>query len=73
EAIISTQLSKMDEKELEDLLTGNISVEIRFIQTSGGIFGALVAFAVQLPILRPVLLFLGLGLWGLYRVSVGKN
>lgn len=73
EAIISTQLSKMDEKELEDLLTGNISAEIRFIQTSGGIFGALVAFAVQFPILRPALLLLTLGLWGLYRASIDRN
>lgn len=73
QAIISTQLGKMDESQLEELLTKSISVEIRFIQTSGGIFGGLVACAVQFPILRPVLLLLGLGLWGLYLISVDKT
>ena len=70
ENIVHTQLAKLDEQELERALTGNVLAELEFIQTSGGLFGFLVALALEWPLARLPMLALGLGLWLLYRRTV---
>ncbi len=68
-AVIRGQLGKMDAAELEKLLTSNISGELVFIQTSGGIFGFLVGLAMIYPVLRLIFVGCGFLIWGLYRVT----
>jgi len=63
----------MDPSALEHLLTANISAELVFIQTSGGIFGFLVGLAILYPFLRPVFLLAGLVLWVVYLRTVEKK
>lgn len=70
EAIIRQQLTKMDEAEIERLITKTASTEIVFIQTSGGIFGALVGLAAVYPFLVFVFAGAGLVLFLLYRLTV---
>ncbi len=67
--IVKTQLDKMDERELERMLTGNVTTELRFIQTSGGVFGFLAGIAFLFPASRPLLLLIGLLLWLVYRLT----
>lgn len=67
--VIKGQLGKMDAAELEKLLTSNISGELVFIQTSGGIFGFLVGLAMIYPVLRLIFLGCGLLIWVVYRVT----
>lgn len=69
-AIVRQQLDRMDEAELERLLTAGVDEEIVFIQTSGGVFGALVGLAILVPTLRWVLLALAGVLWVVYRRTV---
>lgn len=71
--IIRKQLEKMDDAELENLLTHSVNTEIMFIQTSGGIFGLLIGLALIFPVMRIVLLVTGAGLWFLYKISVIKK
>jgi len=74
--IIQQQLQFMDEAELENLLTGNVSAELVFIQTSGGIFGLAIALAIYYPFLRLLLLGLIIGLYFVYqktKSSVSKK
>ncbi|HHT06138.1 MAG TPA: DUF445 family protein [Hydrogenispora sp.] len=73
EKVIREQLAKMDPSALEHLLTSNISAELVFIQTSGGIFGFLVGLAILYPSLRPVFLLVGFVLWLVYRRTVEKK
>ncbi|MBA2132813.1 DUF445 domain-containing protein [Capillibacterium thermochitinicola] len=73
EKVIRAQLQKMDPSALEHLLTANISAELVFIQTSGGIFGFLVGLAILYPFLRPVFLLAGLVLWVVYLRTVEKK
>ena len=70
--IVQKQFEKMDESELEDLLTGNVSDELRFIQVAGGVLGLAVGLAIQFPWVRIGLLGVGLGLFLLYRFTVEK-
>lgn len=53
--IVKAQLDKMDEQELENMLTGDVMEELRFIQVMGGVFGGLVALALAFPPFRLVL------------------
>ena len=69
-AIIRSQLDKMDEAELERLLTSSVDTEMTFIQTSGGLFGLIVALAVIYPVLRLVFLAGGVAVWAIYRATV---
>ena len=69
-AIIRSQLDKMDEAELERLLTSSVDTEMTFIQTSGGLFGLIVALAVIYPVLRLVFLAGGVAVWAIYRTTV---
>lgn len=71
--IVKTQLDKMDERELERMLTGTVTTELRFIQTSGGVFGFLAGIAFVSPGSRPVLLLAALGLWLAYRATVKRH
>lgn len=71
--VIREQLGKLDAAALEKLLTSNISGELVFIQTSGGIFGFLVGLAIIYQPLRLILAVGGLLVWGLYRLTVRKN
>lgn len=73
EEIIRNQLSAMDESELENLLTGSVTTELVFLQTSGGFFGLLVGLAVTFPWLRMVLLAVALILWIIYRKTAAEN
>ncbi|NLW59943.1 MAG: DUF445 family protein [Firmicutes bacterium] len=73
EQVIRAQLAKLDPAALEHLLTGNITAELVFIQTSGGIFGFLVGLALLYPSVRPVFLLVGFVLWALYRRTVEKK
>ena len=73
EKVIREQLAKMDPSALEHLLTSNISAELVFIQTSGGLFGFLVGLAILYPSLRPVFLLVGFVLWLVYRRTVEKK
>ncbi|NLM37149.1 MAG: DUF445 family protein [Firmicutes bacterium] len=73
ENVIRTQLKKLDPAALERLLTANVSAELVFIQTSGGIFGFLVGLAILYPPLRPVFLLVGLALWVVYLRTVEKK
>ncbi|TCL55590.1 uncharacterized protein DUF445 [Hydrogenispora ethanolica] len=68
--ILHCQLAKLDEQELEQALTGNVMTELEFIQTSGGLFGFLVALALECPPARLPMLAVGFGLWLLYRRTV---
>lgn len=70
--IIHRQLGKMDEAKLESLLTGTVSSELKFIQTSGGIFGALVGLAIQFPVVRITLFAVAVGVALAYRFSVER-
>jgi len=70
EEIVKQQLNKMDEAEVEKMITGTVETELVFIQTSGGIFGALVGLAVMFPFLRFIFGAAGLGLFVLYRLTV---
>ncbi|MBI2985445.1 MAG: hypothetical protein HYY45_01635 [Deltaproteobacteria bacterium] len=67
------QLDKMDERELERMLTGNVTTELKFIQTSGGVFGLPAGLSLVDPASRPVLLVAALSLWLAYRVTVKKQ
>lgn len=69
--IITKQLAKMDEAQLEEALTGNVLGELVFIQTSGGLFGLLVALALEYPMVRLPLMAGGVGLWLFYKKSNG--
>jgi uncharacterized membrane-anchored protein YjiN (DUF445 family) len=71
--IVKTQLDKMDERELERMLTGSVTTELRFIQTSGGVFGFLAGIAFVLPETRPALLLAAIGLWLAYRATVKRH
>jgi hypothetical protein len=71
--IVKTQLDQMDEQELERMLTGNVTIELKFIQTSGGLFGLLAGVALLFPPSRPALLLLGLALWLAYRWTVQRT
>jgi uncharacterized membrane protein YheB (UPF0754 family) len=71
--IVKTQLDKMDEQELERMLTGTVTTELRFIQTSGGVFGLLAGIAFVVPETRPVLLLAAIGLWLAYRLTVKRH
>lgn len=73
EQVIREQLGKLDASALERLLTSEITGELVFIQTAGGIFGFLVGLAILYPILRPLFFFGGLLLWGIYHLTVEKN
>ena len=64
--IVHEQLQKMDEADLEDMLTGSVVDEIVFIQTSGGLFGALVGLTVVWPSLLLAFAGGGAALWVLY-------
>ena len=70
--VIRGQLGKMDAADLEKLLTSNISGELVFIQTSGGIFGFLVGLAILFPSFRLLFVAGGLLVGGIYRLSVEK-
>lgn len=70
--IIKAQLNKMNEREIEELLTGNVADELVFIQTFGGIFGSLVGLAIIFPLLRPWFIITGIGLWAVYVITVEK-
>lgn len=70
EIIIKQQLDKMNEAEIEQLITGTVATELVFIQTSGGIFGALVGLAVMFPLLFFVFAGAGLVLFLVYRLTV---
>ena len=70
ESIIQQQLEKMDETEIERLITETASTEFLFIQTSGGIFGALVGLASVFPFLVFVFAGAGLILLLVYRLTV---
>lgn len=67
--VIKSQLHKMNTDEFEVMISGNVRTELVFIQTSGGIFGLLVGLAIIYPVIRFVLLLLGIGLWLVYRGS----
>ncbi|MGH7835326.1 MAG: DUF445 domain-containing protein [Candidatus Binatia bacterium] len=71
--IVKTQLDKMDEQELERMLTGTVTTELRFIQTSGGVFGLLAGIAFVIPETRLALLLAALGLWVAYRATVKRR
>ncbi|HWP58680.1 MAG TPA: DUF445 family protein [Candidatus Acidoferrales bacterium] len=71
--VVKAQLSKLDEQGLERMLTGNVTTELKFIQTSGGVFGLLAGLAFIYPSSRPVLLAVGLALWAAYRTTVKKQ
>ncbi|HHU83182.1 MAG TPA: DUF445 family protein [Firmicutes bacterium] len=70
ESIIRQQLEKMDEAEIEQLITKTVSAELIFIQTSGGIFGTLVGLAAIFPFLVFVFAGAGLVLLLIYRLTV---
>ncbi len=55
-AIVKQQLAKMDEQELEKMLTGDVVAELVFIQVIGGVFGALIGVALLFPPLRLLLI-----------------
>ncbi|MGH7847737.1 MAG: DUF445 family protein, partial [Candidatus Binatia bacterium] len=71
--VVKSQLDRMDEQALENMLTGTVTTELKFIQTSGGVFGFLAGLAFVYPSSRPFLLASGLGLWLAYRMTVKKN
>ena len=71
--VVKSQLDKMDEQALETMLTSNVTTELRFIQTSGGVFGFLAGLAFVYPASRPFLLACGAGLWFAYRMTVKKD
>ncbi len=73
EAVIRGQLGKLDAAALEKLLTSNVSAELVFIQTSGGIFGFLVGLAIIYRPLRLLLIAGGFLLWGLYQLTVERK
>lgn len=73
ENIIRTQLTKLDESQFEALLTGSVAAELTFIQTSGGIFGALVGLVIRFPGLRWMALILAISFWIIYRKSVVQS
>jgi uncharacterized membrane protein YheB (UPF0754 family) len=50
--IVRQQLGRMDEAELEELLTGNVVDELVFIQVMGGVFGLTVSLAVHFMAVR---------------------
>jgi uncharacterized membrane protein YheB (UPF0754 family) len=68
--VIKNQFHKMNIDEFEGMISGGVRTELVFIQTSGGIFGLLVGLAVIYPVIRLVLLILGIGLWLVYRLSL---
>jgi uncharacterized membrane-anchored protein YjiN (DUF445 family) len=68
--VIKSQFHKMNTDQFEAMISGNVRTELVFIQTSGGIFGLLVGLAVIYPVIRLVLLILGIGLWLVYRMSL---
>lgn len=72
-AIIGAQLARMDESALEEMLTGPVNRELRFIMTSGGLFGILVGFALSWPWLRIVLVAAGVMLALLYVATVDRT
>jgi len=61
-AIVKQQLAKMDEQELENMLTGDVVQELVFIQVIGGVFGALTGIALLYPPLRLILILCICGL-----------
>lgn len=73
ENIITTQLVKMDESQFEELLTGSVAAELTFIQTSGGLFGAMVGLVIRYPELRWFVLILAISSWIIYRKSVDQS
>ncbi|NLW56701.1 MAG: DUF445 family protein [Firmicutes bacterium] len=73
EAVIRGQLERLDAAALEKLLTSNVSGELVFIQTSGGVFGFLVGLALIYQPLRLILLAGGVLIWGLYQLTVEKR
>jgi uncharacterized membrane protein YheB (UPF0754 family) len=71
--VVKAQLGKMDELALEKMLASNVTTELKFIQTSGGVFGLLAGVAFVYPASRPLLLITGLALWIVYRITVKKG
>lgn len=67
--VVRKQLDRMNERELETMLTGHVSTELRFIQTSGGVLGLLAGLALTYPATRPALLLVGALLWVVYRLT----
>ncbi len=70
EGVVRQQLEKMDEAEIEQLITKTASTELVFIQTSGGIFGTLVGLTVVFPSLFFAFAGAGLVLFLVYRLTV---
>jgi uncharacterized membrane-anchored protein YjiN (DUF445 family) len=67
--VVRQQLDRMDERELERMLTGHVTTELKFIQTSGGVLGLLAGTAFVFPAVRPFLLAAAAGLWLVYRAT----
>lgn len=65
--IVKSQLEGMDVAEFEKMLTDPVASEIVFIQTCGGLFGALVGLAIMWPPLLFGLLGCGVALFAVYR------
>ncbi|MFW6106776.1 MAG: DUF445 domain-containing protein [bacterium] len=72
-SVVTKQLGDMDDAELEGMLTGGVSREIVFIQTAGGLLGAMVGCAIAFPIARPVLIGLALVLVVAYFMTVQRG
>ena len=69
-ATIKGQLDLMDEAELERMLTGGVSEELRFIMTAGGVLGLLVGIALVWPVVTPFYLLAAILGWLLFRFTV---
>ena len=68
--IIRGQMNRMDEAELQRLLTQNVTKEIKFIQTSGGVFGGLVGLVILVPEALIALAGVGIAVWLIYARTV---
>ncbi|MBI2079034.1 MAG: DUF445 family protein [Euryarchaeota archaeon] len=66
---IKGQLDRMDEAELERMLTGGVSEELRFIMTAGGVLGLLVGFALVWPVVTPFYLLAAVLGWLWFRFT----